>query len=158
MKALTVFTAAATALTLGCAAATGPQSLPENVHVDRINHAHVDIETMPSQSVLLRELPVTLAKHGYFVIRTEPGLGDGYRFFTDWRTRPIYAEEAFAGVQQARTRLVVDARRRGTSYAVSIFAVSFLEDESGAWRPAAASNEIRKYLRDIGAQLALDVR
>lgn len=158
MKALTGVTAVVTALTLGCAAATGPQSLPEEIHVDRINHAHVDVESMPTQGALMRELPVALAKHGYFIVRTEAGVGDGYRFFTDWRARPVYADELFAGVQQARTRLVVDARRRGTSYAVSIYAVSFLEDETGAWRPAAASKEIRKYLRGIGSQFALDVR
>jgi hypothetical protein len=158
MKTLTVVTSVATALSIGCAAATGPQSLPENVHFNRVNNAYVDIETTPTESVLLHELPRTLAKHGYFIIRTEPGMGEGYRFLTDWQVRAVQADEAFAGVQEARTRLVVDARRRGTGYAVSIYAVSFLEDETGAWRPARASNAIRKQLRDIGTQFVLDVR
>ncbi|HEX6065651.1 MAG TPA: hypothetical protein VFZ04_15580 [Longimicrobiales bacterium] len=158
MKTLTVVTSVATALSIGCAAATGPQSIPEDVQFDRIRNAYVDMETMPTQSALLQDLPRTLAKHGYFIIRTEPGMGEGYRFLTDWQVRPVYAEEAFAGVQEARTRLVVDARRRGTGYAVSIYAVSFLEDETGSWRPAVASSAIRKQLRDISTQFALDVR
>jgi hypothetical protein len=158
MKTLTVVTSVATALSIGCAAATGPQFLPEDVRFDRISNAYVDIITTPTESALLQELPRTLAKHGYFIIRTEPGMAEGYRFLTDWQVRPVHADEAFAGVQEARTRLVVDARRRGTGYAISIYAVSFLEDESGAWRPAVASNAIRKQLRDIGTQFALDVR
>ena len=158
MKSLTVVTSVATALSIGCAAATGPQSLPEEVHFDRVRNAYVDVETMPSQAALLNDLPRTLAKHGYFIIRTEPGMGEGYRFLTDWQARPVHTEESFVGVQQARTRLIVDARRRGTGYAVSIYAVSFLEDETGAWRPARASGAIRKQLRDISTQFALDVR
>jgi hypothetical protein len=158
MKAQTAVTLVATALTIGCAAATAPHTLPEEVRVDRINNPHVDVETMPTQNALLNELPRALAKHGYFVIRTEPGIAEGFRFLTDWRARPVYADESFDGAQQARTRLVVDARRRGVNYAVSIYAVSFLEDEQGAWRPARSSRQIRDHLRDIGAQFALDVR
>jgi hypothetical protein len=108
--------------------------------------------------VLLRELPRALAKQGYFITRTEPGLGGGYRFLTDWRVRPIYADEVFDGAQEARTRLIVDARRRGESYALSVYAVSYLEDATGAWRPAKPSSAIRKQLRDLGTQFALDMR
>ncbi len=158
MRTLTAVASVATALSIGCAAATGPQSLPEEVRFNRITNAFVDVEGMPSEGTLLRELPRALAQHGYFIIRTEPGAAAGYRFVTDWRVRPIYADEIFEGVQQARTRLVVDARRRGTSYAVSIFAVSFLEDASGAWREVAGSNEMRKHLQDIGTRFALSVR
>jgi hypothetical protein len=158
MKTLTAVLSVAAALSLGCSAATGPQSLPEDVRFDRIMSAYVDIETTPTEAVLMRELPRALAKQGYFINRTEPGIGGGYRFLTDWRVRPIYADEAFVGVQEARTRLIVDARRRGASYALSVYAISYLEDETGAWRQAAPSNEIRKQLRELSTQFALDMR
>jgi hypothetical protein len=158
MKTLTAVPLVVIALSTGCAAATGPQSLPEEPRFNRVSTAYVDVLATPSAGTLLRELPRALAKHGYFIIRTEPGVAEGYRFLTDWRVRPIYPDEVFEGVQQARTRLVVDARNRGNGYAVSIFAVSYLEDASGAWRQAAVSNEMRKQLRDIGTQFELDVR
>jgi len=158
MKTLTAVLSVAAALSLGCSAATGPQSLPEEVRFDRIQSAYVDIETTPTEGVLLRELPRALAKHGYFIIRTEPGLGGGYRFLTDWRSRPIYADEAFEGVQDARTRLIVDARRRGDSFALSVYAVSYLEDAAGSWRQAPPSRVIRKQLREMSTQFALDMR
>ena len=158
MNTLTAVLSVASALSLGCAAATGPQSLPDHTRFDRIRSAYVDIETTPTEAVLLRQLPLALSKQGYFIIRTDPGVGGGYRFTTDWRVRPVYTDEVFEGVQQARTRLVVDARLRGTSYNLAVYAVSYLEDATGVWREAPPSNAMRKQLRELSTQFALDMR
>jgi hypothetical protein len=158
MNTLTAAVSVATALSLGCAAATGPQSLPEDVRFNRVHNAHVDAGSMRSSAEVLTVLHRVLARNGYFIIRTEESTPDGYRFLTDWRARPVYADEAFAGVQRARTRLVIDARRRGTRYAVAIYAVSFLEDQAGGWQEATVSQQMRKHVRDLGTQIALDVK
>lgn len=145
-------------LSIGCAAATGPQSLPQETRFSRTNSAHIDVGSMRSADDLLRILPRSLARHGYFIIQTQQRSPDGLQFVTDWRVRPVFIEEAFDGVQQARTRLIVDAKRRGTRYSLTIFAESFLEDENGAWRASSASERMQKHLQEMGTAMAMDVK
>jgi hypothetical protein len=148
----------AAALLTGCAAASGPQSLPERLHYDRISNAHYDVGSVSSADELFRMLPRVLARHGYFVATSQQTTPDGFQFLTDWRVRPVYADESFEGAQQARTRLIIDARRRGTDYALTLFAVSYVEDATGRWRGARLSQVMERQVRDIGRSLVLDLR
>ena len=68
-------------------------------------------------------LPNTLARHGYFIIKTEQLAPERYKLLTDWRASGSSAE---------RTRLVLDLRRRGHVYALSIEGMRAVEDASGA--------------------------
>jgi hypothetical protein len=147
----------AAVLSTGCAAASGRQSLPERAEYDRTSNAHTDVGSVSSADELFRLLPRVLSQHGYFVAKSHQTTPDGFQFLTDWRTRPVYADEAFEGVQQARTRLVIEARRRGTRYAVTLYAVSFLEDAEGTWREARRSRMMEKQVRDIGRSMQLEV-
>jgi hypothetical protein len=148
----------AAALLTGCVAASGPQSLPDRLQYDRITNAHVDVGSVSSADELFRLLPRVLARHGYFVASSQQTTPDGFQFLTDWRIRPIYEEESFAGAQQARTRLVIDARRRGTRYALTLYAVSYVEDANGRWRAAPISQVMEHQVRDIGRSMLLDLR
>lgn len=146
------------ALLSGCAAATGPQSIPEKLQFDRVSNAHFDIGSVSSSDELFIMLPRVLARHGYFVATSQQTTPDGFQFLTDWRVRQVYADESFEGAQQARTRLIVDARRRGTRYALTLYAVTFVEDANGRWREARASQVMERQVRDIGRSMLLDLR
>jgi hypothetical protein len=153
MNRLAAVTVAGAALSLGCAAATGSQSLPDEISLSRTSRAYADVAGMRSERDLETALPRLLARYGYFIVDSRPTAG-GVRLLTDWVVRPLEREEAFGGALRARTRLVLDARRRGDVYAVTIYAVRFLEDASGVWRDAGASEAMRKHVQDIGTQMA----
>ena len=153
----TILVLVAAALAMGCSA-TAPRSLPQEIQFSRTTSAHVDLGSMRSTDELLRVLPRSLARHGYFIIQTQQRSPDGLQFVTDWRVRPVFSEEVFSGVQQARTRLVVDAKRRGTRYSLTVYAESFLEDESGSWREAAPTPKMKAHLQELSTAMAMDVR
>jgi hypothetical protein len=148
----------AAAVVSGCAAASGPQSLPDRIQFDRITNAHTDVGSVSSADELFRMLPRVLQRHGYFVVSSQQSTPEGFQFLTDWRMRPVYADEAFEGVQQARTRLVVDARKRGSRYSISLYAVSYLENQKGEWLEAKMSRQMQQEVRDIGRSMYLELR
>ena len=148
-----------TAVIAGCTTVSTSGTIPEQLHYDRINTAFADLGSVRSADEFLRALPLTLSRHGYLVNETRQRPTGGFQLLTEWRFRPVHAKEAFAGVQRARTRLIVDASRRGPSYSLTVYAVSYLEDESGVWREAVvASDEMKKHVRDLGRVLMADVR
>lgn len=147
----------AAVLSTGCAAASGPQSLPEQYQYDRTSNVHTDVGSVSSADQLFGMLPRVLSRHGYFVANTQQTTPDGFQVLTNWRIRAVYADEVFEGVQQARTRLVIDARRRGTRYAVTLYAVSYLEDAEGKWREAGTSQRMEREVRDIGRSMLLEL-
>ena len=146
------------ALSIACAAATGPESLPQQAQFSRISSAHVDLGELRSSAELVSVLPRSLAKHGYFILETQDRSSNGLQFITDWRVRPVFSEEVFTGVQQARTRLVIDAKRRGTRYALTMYAESFLEDENGSWRKAAPTRKMQEHLQQVSTAMTMDLR
>jgi hypothetical protein len=156
MKTSTAAVLVASALSLGCVAATGPQSLPDEVSLSRTTKAHVDVASMASEAELMQVLPPILARFGYFISEAK-ATGIGLRLLTDWQVRPVAQNEFAQGAKQARSRVIVDARRRGDRYAVTIYMLSFVEDAAGAWREAPASPAMRKHVQEIGTQIALDV-
>ena len=155
----TILVLVGAAVSMGCAVATDPQFLPqEEVRFSRTTSAHVDVGSMRSTDELVTVLPRVLGRQGYFIIDTKRRSTDGIQFVTDWRVRPIFEEEAFSGAQQARTRLIVDARRRDTRYYVTVYAESYLEDENGAWRESGRSRAMQKHLDELSTAMALEVR
>lgn len=133
----------AAAFSLGCATASAPLAPPESSPIGATNITRVSIGPV-SATDLLRTLPPALARHGYFIVRTEQLAPDRYKFLTDWRAAPN---------SPTRTRLVLDVRRRGGMYALAIQGVSYSEDEAG-WRELPASKEMVQHVRAIGTDLA----
>lgn len=139
-QALAMFAAA---FSLGCATASAPLAPPESSPISATNITRVSIGPVTATD-LLRTLPPALARHGYFIVKTEQLSPDRYKFLTDWRALPN---------SPARTRLVLDVRRRGSMYALAIQGVSYLEDASG-WRELPASKEMVQHMRALGTDLA----
>lgn len=152
MNTSAAVTLVASALTIGCAAATGPQFLPDVINLSRTSNAYVDVGSIYTERELQSTVSSVLARFGYFITDRRPS-GHGVHLMSDWKSQPISQSAIFDGVQQARTRLIVDARRRGEHYAVTIFAVSFLQDASGTWREAVATPDLLRHVRDIGTQV-----
>lgn len=131
----------AASLLLGCAAAGTHLSPPESVR-PRADHAHIELGSLSGPG-LHDALPRALARVGYFITTTQARPAAGTELMTDWQ--PTDA--------RTRTRLIISTRPRGERFAVTIYAVSFVEDEAGSWREVRASRQVQTMLRDISLQL-----
>lgn len=98
---------------------------------------------------LLDYVPVALARHGYFIAKTEQLAPDRYKLITDWRAELN---------SPARTRLLLDLRRRGNSYALSIEGVRTVEDVTGGWHEAEPTPEMVRNMRAIERDFRLRSR
>lgn len=148
---------AAAALSTGCASTHASRSSLETIQLDRVNFAAVDIGSVPAAQ-LSYVLPRALARHGYFLSATQGRGSDALQFVTDWRLRPALANEGQPGAEQARTRLVVDARRRGERYHLTLYAVTHIEDAQRVWRTAPPTPEVQRLLHVIRTDIDRDFR
>jgi hypothetical protein len=146
MKTYPALLAALASTLFGCASAES-QFLPADLAADRVYTHAIEVGTIASPATLERVLPTTLARYGYFIAKTQQSTSDNMQFLTEWLE-----------TTRARTRLVVDARRRGPRYALSIYAITYWQNEAGSWQEARPSDELRTQLREVGRRLALEIR
>ncbi len=143
-SALVVLTAT---LSLGCASAP-MYAPPETSAFSITSEARIEAGGLSAQEVL-DYVPVALARYGYFIAKTEQLAPDRYKLVTDWR--------AELG-SPARTRLLLDLRRRGNSYALSIEGVRTIEDVTGGWHEAEPTPDMVRSVRAIERDFRLRSR
>ncbi len=153
MKPTRALLALVVATTSGCATASRPYAQPADITVSRLQGIPVEVGSVRSPVELQRVLPQVLAEYGYAIAITQQPAAEQIQFLTEWRTRAAFADESFTGTQQVRTRLVVDARKRGPRYAFAIYALNLVQDDQGAWREIGLSSQLRGHVRDISRRL-----
>jgi hypothetical protein len=140
----------------GCVTA-GPQFQPADIASDVVYTNPVEVGTFGSPAELERVLPLALARHGYAIAKVDQSANGHIQVVTEWLSGGAPDLELVPGAQ-ARTRLVLEVRPRGPRYALLIYSITYLRDANGAWQKQASVDQSRGELRELGRQLAIQIR
>lgn len=113
---------------------------------------------------ILEHVPRILGGHGYTIYNTRR-TDDTIYLETNWRSRAPFEDEADRGAEQARTRIIVRARRSSESFfTVRLEAQNEVmgpiegDDLLGRdWSIVPASDRYRSYVRELTSEIALAV-
>jgi hypothetical protein len=114
---------------------------------------------------IVDEVPDILGTSGYTLHRRET-TRRSIVFETDWRYRAPFADEADQGADQARTRLIVDARpSAGNVYAVRVRAENEVQgamvatdpDGEETWSTIPATDMYEAYARELFLRIRMRV-
>lgn len=104
-----------------------------------------------------RELPLTLAKHGYIVVYEEY-TPDFDRYETQWRRRALLDDERGLGLDAIETRLVIRARKLRWSYSVTLFVETQVPyDANNGRKMAEVSLALKRYASDVARSMYTDM-
>jgi len=113
---------------------------------------------------IVDEVPKILGGHGYAIYNTRR-TDDTIYFETNWRNRAPFDDEAEGGAEQARTRIIVRARRSSESFFTvrleaqnEVMGVITGGDPTGTdWSTMPATDAYRTYVRDLTNEITLAV-
>lgn len=110
-----------------------------------------------------RQTPVLLTRYGYEMNRQE-GSSDGLYFETSWRERSLFEDEEAMGIKQARTRIIITTRPRGSGTAsAALHTITFVAEnevilaEEDGWTNSVMTDMTEQYLRGISREYSTEM-
>ncbi len=102
---------------------------------------------------------ILVEKYKYLVIRSEESSREIY-VETDWKDRPVFADEVDLRITAAQTKFIVKARlRHAGQYNVRFYAENqFQYNGRSFWEPGPVSNMLREYLDEIARDLRIEYK
>ncbi len=123
--------------------------------------ANLGTATLYDFSLKTRQI---LDRYQFQVVRYE-STTDLTHFETGWKPRFPFSDEIERGIEEARTRIFIQASPRGRSAGASDLSVVRMEAEnqvrlrgSQEWHHAPMSKMLREYLREFSDDLATELR
>ena len=136
---------AAIVLLAGCGASLGGRQLRDDIGRATLRDIQLHV-------------PEVLAAHGYTINQTRQTVGRIY-YETSWLYRAPFEDEVERGVQEVRTRFIVQGRRGGSDF----FDVEVRVENavrgilpSGEWSPLLTS-DFRDHMRSVSDELMMNI-